>query len=384
MLHLMTSVAKPSLDRITKALAVAGAFVAFGCGESSQPQDDPRGTEWVHRGPAQGTTYTIKYIAPDSVPQEAIDAALEEVDIEMNAWRAESALSRFNAFNRTDTVFEVADEAGVWSLLWDISSDVHRESKGAFDIAMAPLMKLWGFRMQHREIVTPSMVDSVHAFARFRTDVVDFNEVLDAVGLAVGGHLSKGDPRAELDFNAVAQGFTVDGLAEVLMDHGVMDMMVELGGEVKCMGTNLQGQPWRIAIDRPQAEGRTLQAILPMDNQSVCTSGNYRKVTVVNGQKLSHTLDPRTGAPVTHGLLSATIVTPSAAYADAYATVCMVLGPDRGAAWVDSLQRTGKDVEALFIMDGGREDYSFWATPQLRNALEWLEPLSEYDSPSSK
>ena len=380
----MTSVAKPSLDRITKALAVAGAFVAFGCGESSQPQDDPRGTEWVHRGPAQGTTYTIKYIAPDSVPQEAIDAALEEVDIEMNAWRAESALSRFNAFNRTDTVFEVADEAGVWSLLWDISSDVHRESKGAFDIAMAPLMKLWGFRMQHREIVTPSMVDSVHAFARFRTDVVDFNEVLDAVGLAVGGHLSKGDPRAELDFNAVAQGFTVDGLAEVLMDHGVMDMMVELGGEVKCMGTNLQGQPWRIAIDRPQAEGRTLQAILPMDNQSVCTSGNYRKVTVVNGQKLSHTLDPRTGAPVTHGLLSATIVTPSAAYADAYATVCMVLGPDRGAAWVDSLQRTGKDVEALFIMDGGGEDYSFWATPQLRNALEWLEPLSEYDSPSSK
>ncbi|MAB73461.1 MAG: hypothetical protein CMC99_00775 [Flavobacteriales bacterium] len=380
----MTSVVKPSLDRITKALAVAGAFVAFGCGEAPEPQNDARGTEWVHRGPAQGTTYTIKYIAPDSVPQAAIDAALEEVDIEMNAWRAESALSRFNAFTRTDTVFEVSDEAGVWSLLWDISSDVHRESKGAFDVAMAPLMKLWGFRMQHRDVVTPAMVDSVHAFARFRTDVVDFNEVLDASGLAVGGHLSKGDPRAELDFNAVAQGFTVDGLAEVLMDHGVMDMMVELGGEVKCMGTNLQGQPWRIAIDRPQAEGRTLQAVLPLDNQSVCTSGNYRKVTVVNGQKLSHTLDPRTGAPVTHSLLSATIVTPSAAYADAYATVCMVLGPDRGAAWVDSLQRAGKDVEALFIMDGGEEDYSFWATPQLRNALEWLEPLNEYGSPSAK
>ena len=126
-------------------------------------------TEWVHRGPAQGTTYTIKYIAPDSVPQAAIDAALEEVDIEMNAWRAESStLSRFNAFTRTDTVFEVADEAGVWSDVWDISSDVHRESKGAFDVAMAPLMKLWGFRMQHRDVVTPAMVDSVHAFARFR------------------------------------------------------------------------------------------------------------------------------------------------------------------------------------------------------------------------
>ena len=384
----MTSVAKPSIVQLTKALAVAGAFVAFGCGTSERGQGsdaavDGRGRVWVHQGEAQGTTYMIKYVAPDSVPQSAIDASLEEVDIEMNAWRPESALSRFNAFTRTDTVFEVADEAGVWSLLWDISSDVHRESKGAFDVAMAPLMKLWGFRIQHRDVVTPAMVDSVHAFARFRTDVVDYNDVEDDHGLVLRGHLSKSDPRVELDFNAVAQGYTVDGLAEVLMDHGVTDMMVELGGEVKCMGRNAAGEPWRIAIDRPQAEGRTLQAVLPLDNTSVCTSGNYRKVSVVNGQKLSHTLDPRTGAPVTHGLLSATIVTPSAAYADAYATVCMVLGPDKGAAWVDSLQRAGKDVEALFILDGGGEGYAFWATPTLREQLEWLEALPEYDSPQA-
>jgi len=376
----MTSVAKPSVVQLTKALAFAGAFVAFGCGGEAPPAERADGKRlWEHRGEAQGTTYTVKYLAVDSVPQAAIEASLEEVDVEMNAWRAESALSRFNAFARTDTVFEVADPAGVWSLLWDISSDVHRESKGAFDVAVAPLMNLWGFRMQHRDVVTPEQVDSVRAFARFRTDVVDYDDVLDAQGRRVAGHLSKGDPRAALDFNAVAQGYTVDGLAEVLLDRGVEDMMVELGGEVKCLGRNLKGDLWRIAIDRPQAEGRTLQAVLALDNTSICTSGNYRKVSMVNGQKLSHTLDPRTGAPVTHGLLSATVVTPSAAYADAYATVCMVLGPDRGAAWVDSLQRAGKPVEALFILDGGEGGYAFWATPAMRDQLEWFEELPEYD-----
>ena len=153
------------------------------------------GKLWVHQGEAQGTTYTIKYVAQDSVPQQAIDDELERVDVEMNAWRPESALSRFNAFSRTDTVFEVRDVANVWGLLWDISSDVHAESRGAFDVAMAPLMKLWGFRTEHRDVVTQAMVDSVHAFARFRTDVVDFNEVLDDDGQKTAGHLSKGDPR---------------------------------------------------------------------------------------------------------------------------------------------------------------------------------------------
>ena len=335
------------------------------------------GKLWVHQGEAQGTTYTIKYVAQDSVPQQAIDDELERVDVEMNAWRPESTLSRFNAFSRTDTVFEMRDPANVWGLLWDISLDVHAESKGAFDVAMAPLMKLWGFRTEHRDVVTQAMVDSVHAFARFRTDVVDFNEVLDDDGQKTGGHLSKGDPRVSLDFNAVAQGYTVDGLAEVLQMEGVAHAMVELGGEVKCWGLNPQGQPWRIAVDRPQAVGRSLQAIYPVENTSVCTSGNYRKTTVVNGQRVSHTLDPRTGRPVEHSLLSATVVTPSAAYADAYATVCMVLGPEDGAAWIDSLQQAGKPVEALFIMADSTDAYSFWATPRMRKQLTWLSELPE-------
>lgn len=375
----MISVAKPSFDRITKALALAGAFVAFGCGTSERPgidfSEDGRGRVWVHQGEAQGTTYTIKYVATDSIPQSAFDQSLEEVDVEMNAWRVESTLSQFNRFQRTDTVFAFPDMHGVWSLLWDMSDDIHRESYGAFDIAMAPMMNLWGFRTEHRDVVTPAMVDSVREFARFRTDVVDFNEVLGENDEVLTAHLSKRDPRVALDFNGIAQGFTVDGLVEVVFDHDVKDMMVELGGEVRCVGVNGNGNPWRIAIDRPQTEGRSLQAIIPVKDMAICTSGNYRKVATVNGRRVSHTIDPRTGRPVEHGLLSATIITDGAALADAYATVCMVLGPDRGAAWVDSLQTAGRAIGALFIMDDVELGYTYWATPGLLQELEWIDEL---------
>ena len=333
---------------------------------------------WVHHGEAQGTTYTVKYVSQDSVSQAAFEACLEEVDVEMNAWRPSSTLSKFNASVQVDAAFSFADSAGVWEDVWRISEDVHRLSGEAFDVTVGPLMKLWGFRMERREVVTQAMVDSVRPFAHFADDVVRF------VPKSQGGDatLSKSDPRTELDFNAVAQGYTVDAMAQVLLDRGVTDMMVELGGEVKCLGLNPVGQPWRIAIDRPQEEGRTLQAILPVTDMSICTSGNYRKVSVVNGQRLSHTLDPRTGVPVTHRLLSATVVAPEAAYADAFATACMVLGPEDGQRWIAQMQDQGENLEALFIMDGAGGEFTYWATPLLDAQLEWLEPLHKYDPTS--
>ena len=384
MLRLMTSVAKPSLDRITKALAVAGAFVAFGCGDGDAEPSHTTDRVWMHHGEAQGTTYTVKYVSGDSVPQSALEACLETVDVEMNAWRPSSMLSQFNASTEVDVAFQLKDPAGVWKDVWRISEEVHRQSRGAFDVTVGPLMKLWGFRMERRDTVTQAMVDSVRPFAHFADDVVQFTPQADVEGDAQSGDatLRKRDVRSELDFNAVAQGYTVDALAQVLLDRGVEHMMVELGGEVKCLGQNQQGQPWRIAIDRPQEEGRTLQAILPVTDMSICTSGNYRKVSVVNGQRFSHTLDPRTGVPVTHGLLSATVVAPEAAYADAYATACMVLGPEEGQRWIAQMQKEGEVLEALFIMDGVDGNYTYWATQALEDQLEWLEPLHKGD-PSS-
>ena len=371
----MTSVAKPSIVQLTKAFAVAGAFVALGCG-TSQEKQGPR--LWEQQGEAQGTTFTIKYVSDAALSEGVVETVLEDVDIQMNAWRPESALSRFNAFAKTDTEFWIDDESNVWSELWSISEEVHHDSEGAFDVAVAPLMKLWGFRTEHRNVVTDAMVDSVRAFARFDPEVVSFqaNQVDGSNGMR--RLLIKHDARAALDFNAVAQGYTVDRIAEALVGEDIVNFMVELGGEVRCMGTNGKGAPWRIAIDRPQEEGRTLQAILSLDDMSVCTSGNYRKVAIVNGQKVSHTIDPRTSRPVTHGLLSATIVCPRAAYADAYATVCMVLGPKEGAEWIENLRRQGAEIEALFIIDGGGSSFEYWATEGLENNLEWLEALPAY------
>ena len=150
--------------------------------------------------------------------------------------------------------------------------------------------------------------------------------MVDANDQRIAGHVSKGDVRAELDFNAVAQGFTVDGLAEVLMDYGVSDMMVELGGEAGgAMATMSMGAMAHCRRPSPR-EWPQLASCIGGARPGGVHKWELQEGFRVNGQKLSHTLDPRTGAPVTHGLLSATVVTPSAAYADAYATVCMVLG----------------------------------------------------------
>ena len=374
----MTLVAKPSIVQLTKALAIAGAFVTFGCAEPRVDASSQLGRQWVHQGEAQGTTYTIKYVSRDSVPHAAFESCLEQVDVEMNAWRPESTLSQFNAFTEIDSAFRIPDESHVWTDLWNISNEAFLLSGGTFDVTLGPMMKLWGFRMQHRDLVSNDQVDSVMAFSRLHPDVVMFESKMNELGEPNGVALTKKDPRVELDFNAVAQGYTVDRLVRVLADHEVQHLMVELGGEVRCHGGNAKGLPWRIAIDRPQAEGRSLQAVLPVRNQSVCTSGNYRKVSVVNGKRFSHTIDPRTGRPVTHRLLSATIVAPDAAVADAYATACMVMGPDHGSAWLDSLRKEGHKLEALFIMDGQEGGYSYWATPDLEGQLEWIEPLDKY------
>ena len=357
----MTSVAKPSIVQLTKALAVAGAFVAYGCGTGNSPASGLE--QFVLQGEAQGTTYTIKYLAMDSVPHAVVTEVLRAVDDEMNAWRPDSWISKVNAMP-ADTVV-LLDLHGVWRDVWSQSQRIHDLSGGAFDVTVAPWMRLWGFRSEHADVVTQQQVDSVRLFAG-----MDRRAVEVAYGDSIPFMLVKHDERAQLDFNAIAQGYTVDLMLEALMKRGVRHAMVELGGEVRCLGQNATGLPWRIAVDRPQEEGRTLQAILAIENQAVCTSGNYRKVRVVNGQKVSHTIDPRTGYPVTHGLLSATILAPTAAEADAYATACMVMGPDSAKAWLGQL---GPDVEALFIVDGAGESFEFWASPTLQPRLEWLE-----------
>jgi len=342
----------------------------------------PSPVEHIHSGEAQGTTYVIKYNGDESVTQLQVDSVIESMDMEMNTWRSDSRISELNNFKSTDADFSFDDHSKIWSVIWKLSSEIHTDSDGAFDPTVKPLVDLWGFGLKHVDNVDSTDVDSIMRFVGFRPENINF-EGPEASSARSKTHIVKGDRRTQLDFNAIAQGYTVDMLIDFLLESGIENAMVELGGEVRCIGMNLSGVPWRIAVDKPVTNdgigGRPLQAILEVQNASVCTSGNYRKFKEIEGVRVSHTIDPRTGYPAYHALLSVTILAESAAVADAYATACMVLGPKEGRAFIDRMRRknSGSPIEALFIIDAGVNatldaPYEFWATEGWKEAIIWL------------
>ena len=342
----------------------------------------PSPVEHIHSGEAQGTTYVIKYNGDESVTQLQVDSVIESMDLEMNTWRSDSRISELNNFKRTEADFSFDDHSKIWSVIWELSSEIHTDSDGAFDPTVKPLVDLWGFGLKHVDSVDSTDVDSIMRFVGFNPENIDL-EGPAPLSSRSEIHIVKGDRRTQLDFNAIAQGYTVDMLINFLLESGIENAMVELGGEVRCVGMNLKGLPWRIAVDKPVTNdgtgGRPLQAILEVQNASVCTSGNYRKFKEIEGVRVSHTIDPRTGYPAYHALLSVTILAESAAVADAYATACMVLGPKEGRAFIDRMRRkkSGSPIEALFIIDAGVNatldaPYEFWATEGWKEAIIWL------------
>lgn len=356
----MTLEVNKTLNR-TLALGLACFFLS--CNDQLKVND--------LRGEAQGTTYSIKYLGESLVSKVQVDSVLDVMDRDMNTWRADSKISQINDFRRSDTVFAFYDTSKIWSVLWDMTWEIHRNTEGAFDPTVKPLVDLWGFGLKNVESVDSLDVESIMPSIGFRTDVIDLDEIESDVAY-LQTHVWKGEPDSELDFNAIAQGYSVDMLVDLLSDAGVKDAMVELGGEVRAMGVNDKGQPWQIAVDKPvegsSAADRELQAIVSLDNKALCTSGNYRKSIEIDGVRRSHTIDPRTGYPVDHGLLSVTIRANSAAIADAYATACMVVGPEEAMLLVERLS-----LDALFIMAGKNGGYELWLSPGFENEIRLLD-----------
>lgn len=369
---LMISVVDRKRNFVAKAVLSGAAFVVIlsGC------VTDPAPHEFQHWGETQGTTYSIKYWGGDSVPQAAFDSILHEVDLAANLWMPESVISSINAWRRTDTVFTFVDRAQVFSVLWSWSEELHQASGGAFDPTVAPLMELWGFGLSKRSKVSAEAVDSCVAHVGWGFSRLDLNEVEEGRHY-VASEILKRDSLAGLDFNSIAQGLTVDLLADKIQALNVPHFMVEVGGEVRAQGTNPRGIPWRIAIDKPQdnwEEGRPLEAIVELKNAALCTSGNYRKFYIEDGVRRSHTLDPRTGYPVEHGLLSATIKASTAVLADGLSTSCMVLGPEAGRAFISTyrLDHPEEAIEAMFILDDAGTA-RHWLTPGWEGTLEFVE-----------
>jgi thiamine biosynthesis lipoprotein len=280
-------------------------------------------------GPTMGSTFTVVLAGSDfdleglGQLQTAIDAELQAIDAEMSTYREDSELSRFNSsaanedFPASEHLLEVIA----------LSKQVSEQSGGAFDVTVAPLVSLWGFGPnKSRELRVPSDDELARARAVVGNDKLEIDR----------GHLRKTVAGLRVDLSAIAPGHAADRVSALLDAAGWTNYMVEIGGEVRVRGSNPRGEPWKVGIERPTSDAtgsRAVHSVVGVRDVSVATSGDYRNYWEHDGVRYSHTIDPRTGRPISHGLASVTVVHPeSAALADAWATALNVLGPDEGLA----------------------------------------------------
>jgi len=303
---------------------------------------------YVLTGKAQGTTFQIKYhgdMASDY--SEEVQEVLEAVDVSLNLWREDSFISKVNAAK--DSVNVIPNDDRYFAELTDMSKQVHHKTRGAFNPSVYPLVKAWGFGAISPDSDTIPDVKGILA----EYAIEGFPVIIAAIGPDEA--LMK-PPNMELDFNAIAQGYTVDLICRLLEEKGVEDYLVEVGGELRAGGVREDGSSWVIAVEKPEDGARSVLESFELNDAAMATSGNYRKYVVREGKRYSHTIDPISGYPVSHTLLSATVITSTCALADAYATSLMVMGVDQGLEFA----RT-QDLEVLLVYSVG-EAYEMTGT----------------------
>ena len=277
--------------------------------------------EYVFSGATMGTTYTVRIVdppgsfAPDTV-RASVQSALDDVEARMSTWLADSEISRFNAAPGGDW-FPVSEDTAA---LVDMAAAVSRMSGGAFDITAGPLVDLWGFGPDAVRIVPPPAEEIAAVLSRVGYGGVESRETPPA--------LRKRDAQLAIDLSAIAKGHAVDRVATVLQGAGLGNFLVEVGGELRVGGSNRRGQPWQVAVEDPLVDsGRAVHRVLSVTDTAIATSGDYRNYFLHEGRRYSHAIDARRGWPVSHDLVSVTVLDPNAALADALATALLVLGP---------------------------------------------------------
>lgn len=297
-----------------------------------------------------GTMYRITYQSKEPL-KEAIEDELRKVDQSLSPFNPTSVITRINNNTdlRTDSLF-----AHVFRLAKRVSA----ATDGAFDITVAPLVNTWGFGFKSGNGVDPATIDSLRQLVG-----------IGKVELAPDGTLTKADPRTMLDCSAIAKGFGVDCVARLLDRKGVRNYMVDIGGEVVVKGLNPQQRKWRIGVNKPVddslAVNNELQDILEITDAGMATSGNYRNFYYRDGKKYAHTIDPRTGYPIQHNILSATVIANDCATADAFATSFMVLGLDSAKAVCER----HPELEAYFIYSRPDSTHGIYFTEGMKAYL---------------
>lgn len=271
-------------------------------------------------GQAQGTTFHIVY--NDSLNRDfstQVDSLFRVIDHSMSLWDSTSTISRLN---RNDTTV-IPDEHFI--RVFNRAIEIATETNGAFDVTVGPLIKEWRiYQKDHNQLPDSSQVDSIMGF-------IGYQKVR-----MIDQRIIKADPRIQLDFNAIAQGYTVDVISNFFLQRGIQQFLVEVGGELMARGFNERGEIWHIGIDKPieqEANARPLQTTVDLKDVALATSGSYRKFVMKDSQKLSHVIDPATGYPVSQQLLSVSVKADNCMSADAYATAFLVMGMDRAMAF---------------------------------------------------
>ncbi|OFY04353.1 MAG: hypothetical protein A2W93_08255 [Bacteroidetes bacterium GWF2_43_63] len=311
-------------EKMKKILFPVLAMLIVACGNQHQTSL----TEWS--GSAQGTTFHIKwYGSPDQVEKTSIDSILHSFDLIASLYNDSSLLCRINRGENPEMSKELI-------ALLEKSLEISKKTDGYFDITVGPLVRAWGFGREKGTDPDSTTIDSLKKLVGYQLISIKNN------------HLAFDTSGIQIDLNAIAQGYSVDLIAEFLEAKGVHDYMVEIGGEVRVSGKKPDGSSWVVGIERPAENEFAEQEIfrkLAITDISIATSGSSRKFYVKDGVKYSHTIDPHTGYPVSHSLLSVTVITKKCMDADAYATAFMVMGIEKAKIILEQ----NKDMEAFFI-----------------------------------
>jgi len=295
-------------------------------------------------GEAQGTYYSIIYFDSQQRDfQHDIDSILDAFDQSVSLWVPESILSKVN----NNIAGVTLDDYFINN--FRLAKEVANETGGAFDFTIGPMVKAWGFGYDNHIQVDSIIIDSL-------LQLVGYEKVNIIDNIVV-----KQNPNISFDFNAIAQGYSVDIIGEFLESKQINNYLIDIGGEVKAAGQKTNEKPWKVGIEKPAEDpnnSRDLTAIIKLEDLSVATSGNYRKFFEENGIRYSHMIDPFTGYPARHNLLSVSIVTNNTALADAYATACMVMGLDESITFIEARD----NLEAFFIFTDKNSDYDVYAT----------------------
>ena len=355
------------------------ALSIFSCTESKEKKkitnelikgiEPPKGDLLKIEGKAQGTTYAIGYYSTTSENiSPAIDSILLDIDNALSNWNSSSLLTELNSSDSTSIAFD--DYNNYFSDNFRLSRKVWKETDGAFDPTLYPIINAWGFGLKNKENVTQALIDSLMPLIGFQFENIRLSKLDDREGNQFGRIYFKKNPQSQLDFNAIAQGYSVDVLANYMNEIGIESFMIELGGEVLTKGIKADRKPWRIGIDKPvdPSEKREFQAIAKITNKAIATSGSYRKFYVKDGIKLSHTIDPTTGKPVQHNLLSATVLFDNCGLADAYATAFMVMGIEKTKSFLEKRKDLDMDVYLIYTNDKG--EFETYMTPGFEKIIE--------------